>query len=334
MRRFRFALVLAGLVVGLLRCSSEDDAKNVCEPGRQIACACLSGSGIQVCRGDGSGYAACQCGDAGADASAGMGGGGAAGSGGGPSGGSGGSSTGGSSSGGASGSGGVAGDAGGSCAPGTATNVTGSCDLVAQNCPAGQTCRIQQTDAGSYVSACIDLGNGTKKLGESCSTHGDCQAKLSCALSKCTRPCCSALEATLCGPSGSCDMKISYGSSDFVQVCTFSAPCTPWAKDCPPGPESDCHVGSGGKLKCSFPNYAPDAGSTLGLPCQFLNDCQDSQQCDFSSGSGVCRWLCKASATGAPDAGSVGGTPGNGGCPSGQTCKAYSSPSWLGVCSP
>ncbi len=304
----------------------------------------MSGSGIQKCHSDGSGYGACQCGDAGADASAGSGGGGNAGSGGGGNAGSGGGGNAGSggASGGASGgvgggvgggsggSGGSSGDAGTTCAPGTATNVTGACDLVTQNCAAGLTCRVEQTDAGGYQSACIDLGNGAKKLGESCNAHKDCQAKLSCALSKCTRPCCNDGP---CGANGSCDMKISYGSS-FVQVCTFSASCTPWAKDCPSGPESDCHIGANGKLKCSFPNYTTDAGSTLGTACQFLNDCQDSQQCDFASGSGVCRWLCKASGSGAPDAGAVGGTPGNGGCPSGQTCKAYSSPSWLGVCRP
>ena len=56
----------------------------------------MSGSGIQKCHSDGSGYGACQCGDAGADASAGSGGGGNAGSGG--------TSSGGTSSGGTGGS--------------------------------------------------------------------------------------------------------------------------------------------------------------------------------------------------------------------------------------
>jgi hypothetical protein len=227
---------------------------------------------------------------------------------------------------------GTSGDAG-TCAPGTATNVTGACDLVLQDCPSGLTCRIQPTDAGDYTTACVDIGNGAKKLGQTCASHDECAEKLYCALGKCTRPCCPTLEAQQCGSGGSCDMTINYGSS-WVEICTFSAPCTPWTNDCPSGPESDCHVGSGNELKCSFPNYAADAGSTLGMSCQYLNDCQDSQQCDFSTGSGVCRWLCKANDTGAPDAGTVGGTPGQGGCPSGETCYAYSSPSWLGVCRP
>ncbi|MBI3205429.1 MAG: hypothetical protein HYZ29_28070 [Myxococcales bacterium] len=322
----RLAFLLAALALG---CSSSDDESKACEPGRQVECACMSGKGVQKCLSDGSGYGACQCGDAGDDASAGSGGGGNAGSGGGAGTSSGGGGNTGGGGGGSGGSGGSAGDAG-TCAPGTATNVTGACDLVQQNCPAGQTCRIEQMDAGGYTTACIVLSTGTKKLGEACAAHKECEPKLSCALGKCTHPCCSDAQ---CGSAGSCDMKISYGTS-FMQVCTFSASCTPWAKDCPPGPESDCHVAASGKLKCSWPNYTIDAGSTLGMACQFLNDCQDSQQCDFAGGSGVCRWLCKASATGAPDAGAVGGTPGNGGCPSGQTCKAYSSPSWLGVCRP
>jgi len=338
MAKLRWPLALLGLGLGLLHCSSDDsEVSPVCEAGRQIKCACMTGDGVQICKSDGSGYGACQCGDAGDDGSAGASGGGSGGSGGGA--GSGGTSAGGGGSGGTSAGGGgsgggSAGDAGGKCAPGTATNVTGSCDLVAQDCPAGLTCRVEQTDGGTYQASCINLGNGTKKLGDACSKHSDCQAPYSCALGKCTRPCCGTLESTLCGANGACDMKISYGASAFVQVCTFSAPCTPWAKDCPAGPETDCHVGSGNKLKCSLPNYAPDAGSTLGQPCTFLNDCQDSQQCDFASGSGICRWLCKATATGGPDAGTVGGAPGNGGCPSGQTCKAYTDPSWLGVCRP
>lgn len=337
------ALVLFTLALGIMRCGSSDDSSTVCESGRQVTCACLNGTGYQVCRADGTGYGVCQCGDAGGDGSAGTGGasgaggsGGSSGGGGVSGGGAGGTAPGGGGggTGGSSGSGGAAGDAGGVCAPGTATNVTGACDLVKQDCAAGLTCRIEALDGGTYQSSCLDLGNGAKKLGESCSSHKDCQAPLSCALSKCTRPCCPNLEAQLCGSSGACDMTINYGSSAFVQVCTFSASCTPWTKDCPSGPESDCHVGSGGKLKCSFPNYTIDAGSTLGLPCKFLNDCQSSQQCDFASGSGVCRWLCKATASGGPDAGVSGGTPGNGGCPSGEKCVAYSSPSWLGVCRP
>ncbi len=292
---------------------------------------------VQTCLSDGSGYGFCQCSDAGTDSSAGTGGGGTGGSGGGaPGGGAGGASGAGGGTGGAGGTGGGTGgsgaDAATSCPAGSATDISGSCDLLAQDCAAGLTCAVETADGG-VVSACQDLGNGPKQLGEACATHADCAAGLVCALAKCTRACCSDLQTQLCGSSGACDMYINY-TSGFVQVCTFSAPCTPWTHDCPAGPETDCHVGSGGTLKCSIPNYDPDGGGTLGQPCQYLNDCADSQQCDFASGSGICRWLCKASDSGAPDAGVVGGTPGQGGCPTGETCTAYSNPSWLGVCRP
>jgi len=298
--------------------------------------------GVQRCTSDGSGYGACECADASIDGAAGSGGAsGASGAGGSSTGG--GSGAGGASgSGGSSGSsgtggggtGGAAGDAGGSCPTGSATNVTGACDLVTQNCSGTLKCRVEQTDAGTYTTACLDLGNGPKKLGEACSSHNDCASPFICALNKCTRPCCGEQEAALCG-TGQCDMSINYGSQGaFVNVCTFSPPCTPWAHDCPTGPESDCHLGSGGKLKCSFPSYALDGGTTLGKPCKYLNDCADSQQCDYAGASGFCRWLCKVNASGGPDAGTVGGSPGNGGCPAGEKCVAYNNPSWLGVCRP
>lgn len=328
----RRALSLSVLALGLAFCSSDDDDALVCDPGRQVTCPCDNGqSGVQICRSDGEGYEPCQCHgiDGGADGSAGNGG--AAGNG--ASGGTG--ATGG--SGGASGSGGAPSDGGASCPAGSATNVTGACDLLKQDCGGGLTCRIQQEDGGAWTAACVDLGDGPKQLGEGCANHAECAAGLSCALAKCTRPCCSEQEAAICG-TGSCDLQITYDTgagAPFMTVCTFSPPCTPWTGDCPPGPESDCHLAANGKLACSFPNYATDGGSTLGQPCQFLNDCADSQQCDFASGSGVCRWLCKvAGASGAPDAGVAGGAPGSGGCPTGQTCVAYTNPSWLGVCRP
>jgi hypothetical protein len=157
-------------------------------------------------------------------------------------------------------------------------------------------------------------------------------------LGKCTRPCCPQQEATYCG-TGQCDLTIGFGSSGagFISVCSFSPPCTPWAGNCPPGPERDCHVAPGNRFLCDPPNYSLDAGSTIGKACYFRNDCGDSQYCTFTgadASTGTCRWLCKVNATGAPDAGTVGGAPGQGGCPTAQTCRAFANPSWLGVCLP
>ena len=315
----------SGLVTAVLLllpfCSSEE-SKNACEPGRQVSCACpRGGSGVQVCAADGSGFGACRCDDGG-----GAGAGGAAGS---------------SDSGSGATDSSSPADAASECPPNSATDAPrGDCDVVKQDCQAGLTCTLQES-AGAWKSACANLGNGPKKLSEPCTFHQDCNAGLRCSLGKCTRPCCPALEAELCGPGGKCDLQITFGTTSTVKlvVCSFPVPCTPWTSNCPPGPESDCHVYSGGVFECSFPNYAPDAGSTVGKPCIYLNDCGDSQICIYPSAdasAGTCRWLCKArdADAGAPDAGSVNGPPGKGGCEAGQTCLPYVNPSWLGFCNP
>lgn len=346
MRLVRTGVVLA--VALLLPFCSSSQQESRCDAGEVVACSCSSGlQGTRTCLPDSSGYSYCACdndGGAGASGASGSGGGSGA------SGSSGSSGSGGSagvdgsagSAGAAAGSGGAAGDGGGldggTCPSGSATNLSGSCDVVAQDCGPGLTCSVVQDEGGTtYHTECADLGDGSAQLGDACASHTDCAAGLRCVLGKCSRPCCGALEGPLCGANGACDLQITYGGGAFLQVCTFAPSCTLWTGDCPAGPESDCHVATGGKFKCSVPNYDPDAGSTEGQACTYVNDCADSQYCLYTSsdaGAGTCRWLCKASSTGAPDAGSVGAAPGLGGCPGGQTCHAFGSPAWLGVCEP
>ena len=361
MKRFVHGAVLLGLALSLPFCSSNSITE--CDIGVIQPCTCPNNAtGTRTCP-DGTAWSICSCDnqDGGVDGSAGAAGTGASGNGGSGASGSGGNGassgsggTAGQAAGGgnnagaagqdaSAGSGGTAGDGGivdgGSCPSGSATNLSGSCDIVAQDCAAGLTCSVVVDDAGQYHTGCVDLGNGSAQLGATCATNGDCATGLTCVLKKCSRACCGALEGPLCGSSGACDLKITYPGGAFEQVCTFAPPCTPWAHDCPSsGPETDCHAAGGSKFKCSFPNYNVDAGSTEGQPCTYVNDCQDSQYCLYAgsdAGSGICRWLCKASDSGgAPDAGTVGGTPGLGGCPSGQTCHAFGNPAWLGVCGP
>lgn len=345
------AALLLGLAALLPFCSSSNNG-TACDVGVVQACQCQHGEqGTRTCLPDQTAWGACNCdkdggagagGAAGASGSSGTGGSagsGASGGGAGQDGSAGSSGSGGAS--GSSGAGGASGDAGvvdgGSCPAGSATNLSGSCDIVAQDCGGALTCSVVQGDAGQYQTACADLGNGSAGLGDTCASHQDCAAGLRCVLGKCTRACCSALEGPLCGANGACDLDVTYGGGAFVTVCTFAPPCTLWTHDCPSGLESDCHVAGGGKFKCSVPNYNQDAGSTEGQACTYVNDCEDSQYCLYAgadAGAGTCRWLCKASNTGAPDAGSVGGGPGLGGCPGGQTCHAFGSPAWLGVCEP
>lgn len=338
-------LLLLSIALGAIvavSCSSNDSetaSSNACTPGQQVACACGGGAqGFQVCSSDGASFGACICGDVGGSGgAAGDAGSGGAGAGGGA--GSGGSGGGNGGAGGGS-AGGDAGDpdAATSCPLADVTSIAvASCDPSKQDCGQGLTCAPFKGDAGTWEFGCIPVGQGSKQLGDACTTHAECAPGLRCSLSHCTRPCCPAAQAYLCGSNGQCDLQISYDSGTATMlVCSFRVPCTPFAHDCPSG-EGDCHATSGSTFQCVQPDYAPDAGDTEGAPCQYINDCGDSQQCVWASadaGSGTCRWFCKASDQGAPDAGTVGGAPGSGGCPTGQTCKAYGSPSWLGLCEP
>lgn len=318
-------------------CSSNND-KDVCAPGVTYPCTCTGGlRGTQLCFSDGSGYEPCVC--QGADSGPGdgtagkSGAAGASGSGG--SGGSGGTSSGG-SSGATGGTGGGLFTDGGTCPPSEVSSATsGACDLILQDCPSPYTCGVQQSGS-DFRSDCVTLGTGTKNVGESCAWHSECQPGLLCAGGFCTRPCCTELESQICGSQGRCTLAIPVTGGGFIRVCDFSPLCTPWTSDCPSGqPRTDCHEYNG-DFFCTVPNYDPDAGSTVGAPCTYLEDCGDSQICVVTSadaGAGTCRWLCKVSDSGAPDAGSVTGAPGGGGCVSGQTCIEFDLP-WLGYCNP
>jgi len=158
---------------------------------------------------------------------------------------------------------------------------------------------------------------------------------LRCTSRKCTRPCCPENEAQICG-TGQCDLRVfPAGTGGYINVCTFAPPCTPWANDCPAGPESNCYLWND-KFLCHQPLY--ETTPPAGAPCQYLQDCASSQVCIYrapDAGGPTCRWLCKVNnSTGAVDAGSVGGPPGQGGCAANQTCVPFATPSWLGFCNP
>ncbi|MEB2311765.1 MAG: hypothetical protein OZ921_10580 [Sorangiineae bacterium] len=325
-----FGIFAWALPLGCSNGGSSDSGAPACTPGEQKACACGGGvEGFQVCSDNGASYGACQgCGDAGSSS-----GGSGSGSGGAGSGDAGGAPSSGGTGGGSSD---ASADGPRSCAPSEVSNVTtGECSLAAQDCPSGLTCGIASGDGGGWRTECQTLGRGGKALGDSCGSHGECAPGLRCVLAKCSRPCCGADESTLCGAQGRCNMTVSYDDgAASMTVCTFPVACTPWEHGCPAsGPETDCHY-DGREFACSFPNYDADGGTTEGKPCKFLNDCMDSQFCWGDSAGAACRWLCKLSDAGAPSAGTVGGAPGLGGCPSGQTCTAVGTPAWLGVCTP
>ncbi len=196
-----------------------------------------------------------------------------------------------------------------SCGQLYSTIPKGTCDLLAQDCPAGQTCRAN-SDQSPTATQCF-LGNGLKGLGEDCKAHSECQAGLIC-VGQCTSPCCRITNEP-CG-GGQCNLQLNYGNGDYVFVCAFNKSCKLLEADaCPPG--YDCHVDdpTQGLATCSTPSakMAKDQGT-----CKFLNDCPSMEDChDLSDGKGpICRFYCYT------DMARGEGTPGFGGCPSGQNC--------------
>jgi hypothetical protein len=211
------------------------------------------------------------------------------------------------------------------CSLAEVTNAVTNCDPLALGCGAGSACDLDDQGAlGCYPA----VGAGT--LFSPCATHDDCGTGLSCHGDRCTRPCCKSLEDDICGPSGDCDLTVSNSTKTaFVKVCSFGPPCTPWSGGvgCAP-PETRCGV----PAQVHDPVCAAPSGNltspTLGKACEYTNDCDDSQACT----SGVCHWLCKVQDLGAPPAGTVGGPPGQGGCPTGETCERFADSIWLGHC--
>jgi hypothetical protein len=196
-----------------------------------------------------------------------------------------------------------------SCAEVDSTVPKGECDLLAQDCPPGQTCRAN-SDAAPTTTVCV-AGTGLKGLGEDCKAHEECQAGLIC-VNQCTAPCCRATNQP-CG-GGQCNLQLNYNNGDYTFVCAFDKSCKLLEPNaCPQG--YGCHVDdpNQGLATCTKPSakMAKDLD-----PCKFLNDCPSMEDChDLSDGTGAhCHMYCYT------DMSRGEGTPGYGGCPTGQSC--------------
>jgi len=183
----------------------------------------------------------------------------------------------------------------------------GECDLWLQDCPPGETCR-PAASGGDYTTQCAP-GGGLKTAGEVCYSANECAEKLYCIAGKCSPVCCRDNAA---GCNGAiCDINVKIGQYEAF-FCHYAPRCELLtANACPDG--LDCHIEDPkqGLATCAEPsgNPAPDLG-----PCQFLNDCEDMQQCYSFGSSATCHYYCWTNA--AP-----GAAPGLGGCPEHQACK-------------
>jgi len=191
----------------------------------------------------------------------------------------------------------------------------GPCDLLAQECPAGQTCKEAKNDNGTWTTGCV-TANGLKGEGEKCASDEECLAKLTCASGRCAPVCCAATNAPCLG--GICDLFIQLDNTMKVnkEVCHYAPACTLLTENaCEQGLQ--CHIEDKlqGLATCIQPSSVPaaDLGS-----CSFLNECVDMAHCfkpnKFSAGK--CHFYCYV---GQLDPTSPG--PGRGGCPAGQTCQ-------------
>jgi hypothetical protein len=200
------------------------------------------------------------------------------------------------------------------CPGAVSSNIAkGPCDLLQQDCPAGETCTPIQVGA-TWTTSC-ESADGLKGPGETCDHPSECRAGTFCLQSgQCTMPCCPDNDEP-CG-GGTCNVSVNFASgpsAPTVEMCAYSKQCrllTPGA--CDPG--QDCHIEdpSQGLATCTAPsdNVVGELGT-----CTYLNDCHDNQECFRLPGetTGTCYWYCYRNLQ-------TPALPGEGGCPTGETC--------------
>ncbi len=150
------------------------------------------------------------------------------------------------------------------------------CNMLAQDCAdPTETCVF---DDAAKKAVCGKLPIGTATKGESCSTQGDCDRGLFCYSGKCTPACCPG-DNSLCGAGGACNLSITASDDSTIHyACTYSSKCNPFKYDCPSGqvclfneePDS---------FKCSEPAKDGGLSAKPGIPCEYANDCGESQLC-------------------------------------------------------
>ncbi len=225
--------------------------------------------------------------------------------------------------GGARGTGGAAGtggavDAGPIVCTAAYTNVPkgAGCDLLQQDCGAGQTCVPDKTGT---ATTCIPA-TGLKSAGEDCFEDTECDVKLVCIgqtgdqPGQCVPFCCPAKPYEPCG-GGICNEKVDFGGQAWAYMCSYATPCTLLAApSCMTG--YGCYVESTEGTSVAVclersANMIPELGV-----CSYINDCASMQDCYGlgSSTTGVCLYYCTI--------GAAGVAPGLGGCPTGQTCQS------------
>lgn len=201
--------------------------------------------------------------------------------------------------------------------------ITGECELLLQDCAPGETCTVSNDGLSTF---CRKEG-GLKGAGKPCSPHAglqECQAGYSCVgpedgVGFCTRPCCPDNDQP-CG-GGDCNVELSFPGGLTVFMCSYSEQCTLFtASTCKNDQQCQLVYPQQGLAVCTIPapNKVPEGGA-----CAFVNECDSNQVCF----GGFCRYNCNLSG---------GPSPGQGACPTEQTCNPVymGTAGDVGVCSP
>ncbi|MBK8257813.1 MAG: hypothetical protein IPK82_34735 [Polyangiaceae bacterium] len=196
----------------------------------------------------------------------------------------------------------------------------GECDMLAQDCPPGQTC-VPGPNAKTFCKK----GGGLKGPGKPCNLVSgveECQAGLFCigagGIGICTRPCCRTTDEPCEG--GDCNGKVDFGDV-VIDMCSYAVQCQLFAENsCPNGQQCQLVYPNQGLAVCTLP--APKSVPE-GEPCEFVNECDTNLVCWVDT----CRYNCLL-------VGGDGLPPGEGGCPAGQTCMLVYPPEAgdVGVC--
>lgn len=207
-------------------------------------------------------------------------------------------------------------DAGSSCTLSVLTDggvakrcLAGACDLIEQDCDAGQKCSF--LDGGR---ACVP--DGALNEGQTCAGAAvGCRKGLACTFlgadggSVCARFCRMNID---CGTPQQCYVTLVLPETSERPLVCADPPttCDPLMQNCPSAAEG-CYPGSGG------PACYPAGNVAIGAACMYSNDCGRGAAC---SGSGMtqCKQLC-AFPSGSPA------------CDAG-TCTRLQSSQTVGVC--
>lgn len=197
----------------------------------------------------------------------------------------------------------------------------GECDLIAQDCPTGQTCIfVILNDAPTPESVCVDIGGTGAEEGQPCCQPNSCDRGLFCVGavrdgSTCTTQ--GVCRRYCCGSSTEC----SVGQRCEPLVSGFAGGICDFADDCNPVTQTGCPTGQGcypnaGDVGCFAPT---DVHGGNGDACSYNNDCDPGFAC-FGEDPSVCRQFCDMASPS---------------CPAGHSCQGIRDfIAGVGVCMP